>query len=183
MKKIFLLTIVFLGFISVQAQIQISPEKKKVIAEIVLATKAEQQSEQVMRAMFAQMQAGYPAMVKQVLAQDKTLTPARRKTLEAQLNERNEQVTGKLYDRFLEKINFKEYTEQAVYPLYDKFFTESELQDLLAFYKSPTGQKLNQTLPQMTTESIRLAQEILVPKVTTIITELVQEDIKATSPK
>jgi hypothetical protein len=44
--------------------------------------------------------------------------------------------------------------------VYRKYFTETEMQDLIAFYKTPTGKKLSSLLPKMSNEIFeREAQE------------------------
>lgn len=44
--------------------------------------------------------------------------------------------------------------------LYMRTFTEAELRDLVAFYKTPTGRKSLETLPVLMQESARLGQEL-----------------------
>jgi uncharacterized protein len=44
-------------------------------------------------------------------------------------------------------------------PLYHRQFTHEEIKGLLAFYQSPLGKKVSQTLPSLTQESMRLGQE------------------------
>jgi hypothetical protein len=46
-----------------------------------------------------------------------------------------------------------------VMPLYDKYFTEEDLDVIVVFYKSPTGQRLIKTLPQLTAESMQIGQQ------------------------
>jgi hypothetical protein len=73
-----------------------------------------------------------------------------------------------------------------MYPLYDKFFTESEISDLLAFYRSTTGQKVIQVMPQLAGDIVRITHEILVPKISAIMEKMIADDIanaKKTVPK
>ncbi|HKH49851.1 MAG TPA: DUF2059 domain-containing protein [Thermoanaerobaculia bacterium] len=44
--------------------------------------------------------------------------------------------------------------------LYMRTFTEAELRDLIAFYKTPTGRKSLEKMPEVMQESFRLGQEI-----------------------
>ena len=65
---------------------------------------------------------------------------------------------GKEIDTFLD----------MVVPVYDKHFTEAELQELVAFYKTPIGQKAIETLPKITSEIAPLSQQwaiSIMPKV------------------
>lgn len=50
---------------------------------------------------------------------------------------------------------------QDAIQIYSEVFTEQELKDLIAFYKTPTGQKALQKLPEIMQRSMQLAQERL----------------------
>jgi hypothetical protein len=50
-----------------------------------------------------------------------------------------------------------DYLRSLVVPIYDKHFTEKEIDDLIRFYRSPIGSKLARALPQMFVESSRAA--------------------------
>jgi uncharacterized protein len=49
--------------------------------------------------------------------------------------------------------------EAMILPVYRKYFSEEEIQDVIKFYKSPTGVKLIQTLPQVMQESMAVGQQ------------------------
>lgn len=163
-------------FTNARAQTGISPEKKKIIAEIVTVTKADKRIEQVMQAMFGQMNQMYPLMMQSSLKDRKDLTAAQKAEIENALIKKNQDFVGRFQNKMLKAINFQEYIEATIYPLYDKFFTEAELRDLLTFYKTPTGQKLNESLPQFAAESVRLSQDFLMPKLNGIVDEMIKED-------
>lgn len=46
-----------------------------------------------------------------------------------------------------------------IIPLYTKYYTDEELKQLLAFYKTPVGKKVIETLPLLTQESVAIGQE------------------------
>ncbi len=72
------------------------------------------------------MKSGFPTMVKMIPIKD----PQKVDSIKVDVQERLE--------KYKEVVNKLQEEEMA---LYDKKFTQSELEDLLAFYKSPTGQK------------------------------------------
>jgi hypothetical protein len=72
------------------------------------------------------MKSGFPTMVKMIPIKD----PQKVDSIKLDVQERLE--------KYKEVVNKLQEEEMA---LYDKKFTQSELEDLLAFYKSPTGQK------------------------------------------
>jgi hypothetical protein len=58
----------------------------------------------------------------------------------------------------------KEHSQEllsSMIPLYEKHFTETELDELLAFYRTPTGQKAIKELPALVQESIPISQSWL----------------------
>lgn len=68
-----------------------------------------------------------------------------------------------------------EVMESISYPLYDKYFTSAELQDLIAFYKSPTGRKTISVMPGLLAESIGRASAAMSPTINEIMMEAMDE--------
>ena len=56
-----------------------------------------------------------------------------------------------------EKIDYREWVREVYEPLYAKYFTEGQLADLVAFYKTPTGQQVIKALPQIEREAMQSA--------------------------
>ncbi len=52
---------------------------------------------------------------------------------------------------------------QLFIQLYAKYFTEDELRDMVAFYRTPTGQKSMQVFPQLMAESMQSAETLFQP--------------------
>ncbi|WP_321424769.1 DUF2059 domain-containing protein [uncultured Bacteroides sp.] len=44
-------------------------------------------------------------------------------------------------------------------PIYQKYLTQKELEDVLAFYESPAGKKISDVTPNITTEAIQVGQK------------------------
>lgn len=70
--------------------------------------------------------------------------------------------------------------EDVSYNLYDKYFTESEIRDLVMFYKSPTGRKTTAVTPDLFAESMSNTMTALKPKVAEIMSELMAEEVDRT---
>lgn len=56
-----------------------------------------------------------------------------------------------------EKIDYGEWIRGVYEPLYAKYFTEEQLADLVAFYKTPTGQQVVKALPEIEREAMQTA--------------------------
>jgi hypothetical protein len=62
--------------------------------------------------------------------------------------------------------------------LYTSNFTESELKDLVAFYQSPLGKKVQAKMPQISQQSFQLTQsklESAVPVVNKLLADMTNE--------
>lgn len=77
-----------------------------------------------------------------------------------QVSQGNEELKAPLTEFYARVMSYQEM-EPKFAALYAKFFTSSELADLLAFYQSPTGRKALRQLPQITAESMKIAQEVM----------------------
>jgi hypothetical protein len=105
--------------------------------------------------------------------------------IQSQSEKLEESEEKKDFDRFREllreKVDYKEWARAIYMPLYAKTFTEEQLADLLAFYKTPTGQRFIVALPEMQKEAMKLAQELFVPQIKAI-SDRVQEEHKKRVP-
>ena len=52
----------------------------------------------------------------------------------------------------------------AITPLYARHFTAEEIGQLAQFYKSPLGVKMLATMPQITSESMQISQQVMMPR-------------------
>jgi hypothetical protein len=62
--------------------------------------------------------------------------------------------------------------------LYTTNFSEQELKDLIAFYQSPLGKKVQETMPRVTAQSAQMAQsklETAVPEVNKLLADMTKE--------
>lgn len=75
-------------------------------------------------------------------------------------------VNDKNIDSLIEKLT----------PLYTKYYTEKEIEDLTAFYKSPTGKKMVETMPDLMKESMAIGQKWGTDLATEITQEIEREN-------
>lgn len=69
------------------------------------------------------------------------LTTAERLALEEMLLKDAEVMVGRLPERLSEKFDYKKWIGENIASAYDKHYTLDEIRELIAFYKTPTGQK------------------------------------------
>lgn len=159
----------------------ISESKEKLITEMVLVTKLNDQFGKMMDAMLAEMDRSYPISFKAAVDADTNLTPEQKTSLKESVNTRYLSFSKRFQEKLTTSVDYPAYIREAVYPLYDRFYSEAELRDLIAFYRTTTGQKLVETMPDLLAASTKASNEILVPKLIPIIQQLLQEDLESLS--
>jgi hypothetical protein len=67
------------------------------------------------------------------------------------------QVPEGFWNEFLSEVRADELVDLIV-PIYDKYYTRDDIQELTRFYQSPVGQKTVKVLPQLSAEAIDAGQ-------------------------
>lgn len=62
-------------------------------------------------------------------------------------------ISDEFFNEFVAEVTTDRITEVYI-PIYAKYYTESEIDELIKFYKSPVGQKTISVLPDIMKESI-----------------------------
>jgi hypothetical protein len=106
------------------------------------------------------------------------LSPQERQQVAANMNREMSRIAQKYNQLFLERIDYQKIVEEVYYPLYDKYFTNDDLRVLIDFYKSPTGQRTIEIMPQLLQESVQRTAQVIAPTVTSIIQEIITEELK-----
>ena len=169
------LVLCFASFALAQAKSDISPTKKKLIAEIVSVTKADKKAEQSTTEFMKEMNKLYPTIVDSVVAGFDNLNESEKANLKREMLGKRQSFNKRFQEKLVEKISFTDLIEATIYPVYDKLFTEAELNDLLTFYKSPTGKKFMEVSPLLGSEVLKRTTQYLLPKVKGIMNEIKEE--------
>ena len=178
--------ILFLNFSCVlsqqQSQInanQISPEKRALISELLEVTEAKKNALAVFNAMLDENEKQMPDIVWQGLLNQKEiqeLDAGAREALRKELLAESERMNKRIRELFSAGIDMARVIEDVSIDLYDKYFTEDEVKDLIVFYKSHTGKKTTEVLPKMFAESMTNTMDAVKPKVLAIVAQLVNEE-------
>jgi len=124
---------------AIQAE-EISAEKLAVIKELMAVTGAAANASQFSQAFTQQMTA-----VLRVSNPD--------------ISERALEIVQEEVAKVVAEELQNESLQSQIYPLYARYFTLDELQGLVAFNKSPVGQKANAVMPQLIEQSLIAGQE------------------------
>jgi hypothetical protein len=157
----------------------ISQEKRALIKELLEITESTKNAEQIMDSM---VRSELPKLVSAVLKNAPALD-SDRPEIQKQFSEIVSRMAVKYRDRVVKKIDVNQLIEQVSYPIYDKYFTESELRDIIGFYKSTTGKKAISLMPQIFNDSFQRTNEILMPQMSRIMTEIITEEILNALPR
>jgi len=162
------------------AQSDPTPEKKALIKELLGLMNAVYNSEAVSGQIMEQLQAPVATMISDSMRgwiQEQKLAPAEQKRLEAEVHEFAQRVLTRVRAEFPKRVNFRELAEKVMLETYDKYFTEAEVKDLIAFYKTSTAQKFIRLVPQISAEMFPRIENLIGPGLTQLINESFDDEL------
>jgi len=109
----------------------------------------------------------------------KHMTPAKRKAFV----DEQKWAMKRTMELYAKEVDFKALITDQMLKLYDKYYTATEIQDLINFYKSPTGQKSIDIMPKLMTESMQSTMQTLMPKMQSIMKQVTAEEKARTKSK
>lgn len=176
--KILVVSLVLISafLIKANAQEMIAPQKRALIKELLEVTETKKMAESITDMMLLQMESNYPAMMSQMLFKAGLLQSEEGEKLKNELIESRLRFLQRFRELYSERVKMTELIEKVYYPLYDRYFTEGELRDLIVFYKSPTGKKSINIMPQLVQESMQKSSELLNPKIIQLTNEILEEE-------
>jgi hypothetical protein len=158
------------------AQTAVAPEKQAALKELVALINGDNKAEDLLNVFMTQIDASRDMTYKAIINERTDLTPAEKKALEDALLVDMQKSSERFKTKFRARLNYNEMINEVTYIVYDKHYTLEEIKDLIAFYKTPTGQKVLKTMPVVAEAAMKLTQERLLPKLPVIIQELMEED-------
>ncbi|HMJ09424.1 MAG TPA: DUF2059 domain-containing protein [Pyrinomonadaceae bacterium] len=186
-SRLLLISLILVTFAALaNAQAAMSLEKRKLVGEMIAVLKMDKQMSQITDAMLEEMEKTYPMGYGAAVDRRADLTDQQKQSMKTNSAAAFTAFSQKFRRRLAESVDYAKYIDEAVYPMYDKIYSEQELRDIVAFYKTPTGQKMIDTMPQLFAEAQNAAREKLLPQVMTIISSVLDEEFKtvaAPSPK
>ncbi len=75
----------------------------------------------------------------------------------ANLKTTHSKAGDEFWEDFKKEIRAEDI-ENMIIPIYDKYYTENDIEQLIAFYNSPIGKKMISTMPQVIQESMVVGQ-------------------------
>ena len=149
--------------------------KNELIKELLEVTGLGKQANLMMDTMFDNMGQQFPQMLEIIAETDPNLTAEQRQSLKSAGGEKLDRFAKAFRERVKQRVDFARLLEELSFSIYGKYFTESEIKDLIVFYKSPTGQKMTSIMPQILSESMQQTTEKLTSTFTKLAIEVLKE--------
>ncbi|MFL6373873.1 MAG: DUF2059 domain-containing protein [Pyrinomonadaceae bacterium] len=170
------LLIVASGASLAHAQDTVPPEKVALIKEIAELTGGKKQFDEIMSASMDSEMETFKVSFAALVQNDKH-SPASDPILIKLMDESMADVSAKSKEFFAKQFSFDKFVNDVFVPVYAHHFTDDELRDLIAFYKTPTGQKLVRETPQMMVETMSATTKTLLPEFTKFMGNIVGEEL------
>jgi uncharacterized protein len=156
------------------AQSDSTPEKKALIKELLTLMNASNNSEAIANQLMEGMQEPLSGLASNMLRewiQSLKLAPAERNSMEAEVPVSAQRIANRIRAELPKRINLGGLTEKVGLEIYDKHFTEADVKDLIAFYKTSTAQKFIRLTPQLTAGMLQGIKNLMDPELEKLIIE------------
>jgi uncharacterized protein len=163
---------------------KISPEKQALIKKLLDATNSKKNAEEIFKSQFDELVKQMPEIVWQTISEMtelKQLAPKQQQEMRAKMSESAARISTRMRELFLQRIDIGQLIEEISYRVYDKYFTDSELKDLVDFNESATGKKVIEVMPKLVAESTAKVTEVIMPKVKGIMSEIQVDETRQIS--
>ena len=162
-----------------QSDAELTESKHEMIRELLtivgVAGMAEQMRDHQSIVELMRMQPSYPQMMEFAVSEQADLSEEDRQLLLARLTD-FDAFAERFRGLFIERLNFSEIIETVYLPIYDKYFSEEELREMLAFYRTPLGRKSIEVMPSLMQEAGAAVEAAVRPLAVGLIQEIVAEE-------
>jgi uncharacterized protein len=155
----------------------ISETKRQLIYQLLELMNGRQQYEQMQQLILASMQQQIQPMMEQLANNNPELSAAEKEALISELSSNADSLITQFSAALRAEVTYDMLLERVYYPVYDQYFTEADLSDLIAFYQSPVGIKLTAVSPQLMQTSFELSNQVFIPRATEILNRLLKQQV------
>jgi len=148
--------------------------KRALIRELIRLSGVDDASGQIVELTLAQLSPAFGEVVNQVLLSETELSEEDKQKLRAHLAN-YERFSETFRKRFPERIDMALVLESIYVPLYEASFSTAELQEVVVFYRTPTGQKLVKVVPQLLQQGMEQMLPVVQPRVMALVGEILAE--------
>jgi hypothetical protein len=156
----------------------ITLEKKTLIKELLGRMRASENSGAIANQLMDQLQpavAGELSNNMREWIQGQKWPAAEQKRLQALVDETIQRILTRIRAEVPKRVNFAELIEKVAIEVYNKHFTDAEVIELIAFYKTSAAQKFTRDLPQIIAEAMPRFEKPLDTEPAQLINELIEK--------
>jgi hypothetical protein len=174
-----------MGFISIAnaAESGTPAEKRQVFERFILVTDMQARQVQITDMMVNQIIAAMKMNIQQMIQKKENASPEQKKKFEQIVNDAMGRLAAKMIAAMKQEMPFSDLVDRVYYPLYDKYFSASDLETIISFYESPAGKKFASTAPILIQESMTLFNGLYSEKLQKISHAIAEEELKRIKPE
>ncbi len=163
--------------LNVQAQGPGSTEKRSAIQELLTLVGATKTAKTVFVTLIDQYS---QALAKNTIEnfEKKNWPPASKEKVKVLTQEFFTQLSQRLREEVPDRLQYEERVGRLYLDLYDQYFTEAEIRELIAFYGSPVGRKFLGLAPSVAGSIQQKAQAEFEAETVAVTKEIVAEELK-----
>ncbi|MFN7927058.1 MAG: DUF2059 domain-containing protein [Blastocatellia bacterium] len=154
----------------------IEPQKLALLRELLTVMNLKQITEKTMEAQFTQLESNFPQLMGPVLPNMADLPKETQEKIQQKAVAGGLRAMKRMRELYKQRIDLGAIVEQIYFPIYDKYYSADELKELVVFYRSPVGRKWVENVPSITQEAMQKSSELLLPPITAIMTEVMEEE-------
>jgi len=181
--KIAFLSFLVLLIVAPCAQALDKSAEMKVYQKFYKVTNAESQYNQILNVMVAQFQQGLIVGFREAAKKMENATPEEQEKFGKLFEQTLQSYTQKMRKKTAEVMPLNELINNVYYPVLAQHFTVSEVEELIAFYETPVGQKYISVSPTVMQESSALISQKYMPELKKISNKIVEEEMKKVKPE
>ena len=157
----------------------ITPEKRALISEFLDIIQTRKVAMDVYRDMIEQQRKITRDVVTRSMENKpefKELSEENKEKVRKEILANYESTDKRIYEMLEARLDYPTLIENISYQLYDKYFSEQELKDLVGFYRSPAGKKSIEVGPKLFSESMELTRISILPVMNEVIDLMAKEE-------
>lgn len=166
-----------------RAQDSVSPESASLVKELVEVTGGKQTFNDIVSGTMSFQNAQTRQMLNDLFKDDSDSTRADK----AMFSKMTEEVIARIETRskefFTKRFDFDKFVNDVFVPVYTKHYTDNELRDMIAFFRTPTGQKMTKEMPELMLDSMVAISKNLMPAFNEYMKQVLDDEIATIKQK
>lgn len=158
-------------------------EKRQLFERLVLVTNMQVQHDQIINMMVNQVKVASKQRIQQKMQKRENTSPEQKKRFEQITEDAIESMVARMMAAMKQEMPFSELVDRVYYPVYDKYFSASDLEAIIQFYESPAGKKYVSTTSILMQESLSLFNKLYSQKLQKIVQPIAEEELKRSKPE